>query len=291
MKVTQKARAFSVGMLLALAVLTVSVAARPAGAADLFNNWNTGGVANNPTNPTVFTLTAAAHITELATYHWNNGQGATPGTISLRSQTGQVFGPFQARGASGQAGAPNVNWVADINVTVPAGTYTVLDSNPNTWSHNPQSQSRGFAAVRGSPAPGAVAVPPPGPAAHPPQPQPAPSPQTATSAVPNRCHFATYVTAWIGPCTVKPGQTIYVQLMRAVGPPFMLLFKAASLTRGVATPAAVTLPLAPGGSLYSAAAPRSLCLVGTGGHWDVFLLAGANRQGQGQIANLMMDCR
>jgi len=118
--------------------------------ADLFNNSNSAGVANHPTNPTMFTLNARASISELVTYHWNNGRGARPGTIGLRSQTGQIFGPFAARGVAGQGGAPNVNWVATPNATLPAGTYTVLDSDPGTWSHNSQSFSRGFVIVRGS---------------------------------------------------------------------------------------------------------------------------------------------
>ncbi len=92
MKLTQKARAFPVWMLLALAVLMVSVAARPADAADLFNNTNTDGVANQPTNPTVFTLHGPANITELVTYHWNNGRGARPGTIGLQYQNGHTTG-------------------------------------------------------------------------------------------------------------------------------------------------------------------------------------------------------
>ncbi len=120
------------------------------GAMDLFNNSNSAGVANHPTNPTLFTLHAPASISELVSYHWNNGRGARPGTIGLRSQTGQAFGPFAARGVAGQGGAPNVNWVATPNATLPAGTYTVLDSDPGTWSHNPQSFSRGFVIVRGS---------------------------------------------------------------------------------------------------------------------------------------------
>ena len=166
MKMTQKARAFSVGMMLALAVLTVSVSARPASAADLFNNTNISGTLNRPTNPTVFTLNAPAQIAALVTYHWNNGRGAAPGTIGLRSQNGQTFGPFAARGTAGQGGAPNVNWVATVNVTVPAGTYTVLDSDPATWSHIPQSLSRGFTIVRGSLVATAPA-PPPGPSCQP----------------------------------------------------------------------------------------------------------------------------
>ncbi len=38
-------------------------------AADLFNNTNPGGVANKPTNQTIFLTPGSTHITELVTYH------------------------------------------------------------------------------------------------------------------------------------------------------------------------------------------------------------------------------
>lgn len=116
---------------------------------DLFNNFNTGGVVNGPRTATRFTLDRPATITTLVTYHWNNGRGAVPGTISLRDQNGKIYGPFTAIGSSGQGGTANVDWTARANVTVPAGTYAVLDSNPATWSHNAQSGFSGFAKVQG----------------------------------------------------------------------------------------------------------------------------------------------
>jgi hypothetical protein len=117
---------------------------------DLFYNTNIDAVYNNPPNLTVFSLSAPAVIRQLVTYHWNNQAGDAPGTISLRDQTGTVYGPFAAHGVPGQGGVPNANWVADLNQLVPAGTYTVIDSNPQTWSHNQQSLYTGFAIVRGS---------------------------------------------------------------------------------------------------------------------------------------------
>ncbi|PYT04950.1 MAG: hypothetical protein DMF60_13620, partial [Acidobacteria bacterium] len=171
--------------ILPLAVLTLALWASPAGAQnrDLFNNFNVSSIAgpNAPIFNPVFTLPGAARITELVTYHWNNGQGATPGTISLRDQTNRVYGPFAARGESGQGGAPNVNWVATVNLTVPAGTFIVFDSEPGTWSRNAQPPSfyRGFVIVRGQflqgsaplpgPLPGPLSGPrPPAPSACPP---------------------------------------------------------------------------------------------------------------------------
>lgn len=137
------------GLILGLILLAT---ASPASAQmrDLFNNTNIDGVSNGPTRGPQFKLNAPARITQIVTYHWNFQRGARPGAIALRNQNGQIFGPFAARGTSGQGGSSNVNWVADINVTIPAGSYTVLDSDPATWSNNARSGFRGFAVVRGS---------------------------------------------------------------------------------------------------------------------------------------------
>ena len=248
MQLTQKARAFSVWMVLALAVLTVSVAARPAGAqgTDLFNNTNTGGVANHPTNATVFTLNTPAHITELETYHWNNGRGASPGTLGLRYQNRHIYGPFAAHGTAGQGNAPNVNWIATTNVTVPAGTYTVLDSDLNTWSHNGQSSSSGFAIVRGSHVAGPIAPPPPGPTAPPQPPQPASSP---TPSGFRACFVNSGSVASAGPCMLAPGAPLWVHMSRSLPhPPATLMFRAV-LAAGV--PAQVRSPLTGGGQYYT----------------------------------------
>ena len=137
------------GLLLSLILFACAVPAS-AQVGDIYNNTNINGVNNGPASSPQFVLNAPARITQLVTYHWNFGRGARPGVISLRNINGQRFGPFAARGTTGQGGALNVNWVADVNVTIPAGSYTVLDSDINTWSNNAQSGFRGFAIVRGS---------------------------------------------------------------------------------------------------------------------------------------------
>jgi hypothetical protein len=136
------------GFLLGL-LLFASSGTASAQVKDLFNNTNIDGVSNGPKIAPKFVLNASVRITQIVTYHWNFGQGARPGIITLTNTNGQILGQFVARGTSGQGGAPNVNWVADINLTVPAGSYNVLDSDPNTWSNNARSGFRGFAIVRG----------------------------------------------------------------------------------------------------------------------------------------------
>lgn len=117
----------------------------------LFNNGNLGGVANSPTQPTVFTLNQAHMITQIQNYHWNNGRGARPGTVALRDGNGRLYGPWTVIPSAGQGGAPNVYWTCSPNVVIPAGTYTVVDSDPATWSQNGQSGGRGFSLIKGYP--------------------------------------------------------------------------------------------------------------------------------------------
>ena len=78
-----------------------------------------------------------------------------------------MFGPFKATQQVG-----TWDWITGvINVTVPAGTYSVVDSNPATWSQNAFSGGRGFTRVFGAFVTSAPPVPAPAPA-----PTPAPTP-------------------------------------------------------------------------------------------------------------------
>jgi hypothetical protein len=117
----------------------------------LLDSSNVGGVVSvaNPTRPTFFSTTSI-HITEIWTYHWNNGRGETPGTISLVSVgNGATYGPWKATGSSGSNNAQDVNWTVQIDQLLPAGTYQVADSSPSTWSENVLSKGIGFAKVWG----------------------------------------------------------------------------------------------------------------------------------------------
>jgi hypothetical protein len=131
---------------------------------NIFDNWNTGAVVNHPTQATRFTIKEPYYITHIWNYHWNNGRGAKPGSIGLRGPAGAdskadspaSSGPnsssWPASAAPGQGGAPNVAWEATPNVTIPAGTYEITDSDPGTWSHNAASGFAGFSRVEGFPA-------------------------------------------------------------------------------------------------------------------------------------------
>jgi len=126
----------------------------------IFNNGNIGGVDNNPTSPTTFTLTKTYKITLIEDYHWNYGQGASPGTIGLTDNDGNAVGTWNVTTKSGQGGVANAVWDAAPNVVIGPGTYTVVDSDPATWSQNSQSNNQGFTLIKGVAATSAVSSTP-----------------------------------------------------------------------------------------------------------------------------------
>jgi hypothetical protein len=119
-----------------------------AGAKTVFDNWNTGGVENEGESPTVVFATPV-RVTGISTYHFNNGTGATPGTVSLKAADGTAYGPWQCTGAEAQGGVANGSWVASPNTLVPAGSYVVIDSDPLSWSQNAESGGKGFTSITG----------------------------------------------------------------------------------------------------------------------------------------------
>jgi tetratricopeptide (TPR) repeat protein len=124
-----------------------------AGAAKvIFENGNIDGVQNAPTRPTTFSLSQPHLITKITNYHWNSGRGAALGTIALKDQGGETYGPWRASGRPGQGNVPNAYWDVAPNLTLPAGTYTVVDSDPTTWAQNSGSQGSGHTRIEGAPA-------------------------------------------------------------------------------------------------------------------------------------------
>jgi len=121
----------------------------PAVVSDLFNNTNIAGVSDSPSLATTFIVGRDAHVAQIITVHFNGGHGATTGTLWLQSSNGRVYGPFLAQNVFGQFGVSSVNWIARVNLDLPAGTYAIVDSDPATWSTNILAGNRGFAIVRG----------------------------------------------------------------------------------------------------------------------------------------------
>ncbi len=112
----------------------------------IFDNGNIYGVTNGPSSPTKFVLSQPTFISRIENYHYFNN-GRSPGTITLVNNKGDQFGPWYATGTTGQGGVQNAYWVVRPDMTLPAGTYTVIDSDPATWSTNSQSGNKGFTTV------------------------------------------------------------------------------------------------------------------------------------------------
>ena len=133
-------------------LLVWSVEDEPPAAEEEFFRVSSLGVAyNGAKSPTVFTLYEPWRVTEIGTYHWNQGAGVWPGTIGLRAADGTMYGPWQASGQPGQGGVPNAYWLVNPNVVIPPGTYTVVDSSAATWSQNSETGGRGMAWGKGIP--------------------------------------------------------------------------------------------------------------------------------------------
>ena len=117
----------------------------PYGVAEEFFAVRSFGMAyNGPTVPTTFTIAEPWLVTYILTYHWNDGQGATPGSIAIQAAGGAILGVWQATGDEGN-GVPNAVWAVQPNLILPPGTYSVLDSEPGTWSQNQETAGAGMA--------------------------------------------------------------------------------------------------------------------------------------------------
>ena len=115
----------------------------------IFDNFNSGTVSNAPTSATVFTIKRSYLITMILDYHWNNGKGGPGRTVALRRSQGTLYGPWHVV-TNGGSGVPNVDWTTQPKVVVPAGSYTVVDSSPGTWSQDAQSGHEVFSEIKGT---------------------------------------------------------------------------------------------------------------------------------------------
>jgi hypothetical protein len=146
-----------------LAVSALLVTAHSVAAQVPFDNFNIYGVVNGPHDDPLRRadeLLRPHHADrELSLEQW---PWRRPGSIALKGDRG-YYRTFPVVGAGG---SPLTNWIANVNDTLPADTYTILDSDLFTWSQNLQSGGRGFARVYGT----LVAAPPPPPGHAPPPP-------------------------------------------------------------------------------------------------------------------------
>jgi hypothetical protein len=114
------------------------------------DNWNKAVVGNNPSCKPSFTIYESQMITYVDTYHWNDGKGTSVGgTISLKKDDGTIYGPWKVSTKPGMGGVPNAWWIVYPNEVIPAGKYTVEDSDTATWSQNSGSKGCGFSKIEG----------------------------------------------------------------------------------------------------------------------------------------------
>ncbi len=127
-----------------------TTAAETVAAVELFNNHNKKAVYGGGTAPT-FELTSTTQITYIETYHYTDD---TPGagTISLKGEDGKIYGPFQATGIEGQGGVVDAYWtVKPKDLVLPPGHYTIIDSEPDSFSQNEGSGGVGMVRISGVP--------------------------------------------------------------------------------------------------------------------------------------------
>jgi hypothetical protein len=108
----------------------------------LYTTNNIGGVTSDPAgppNPAAFTVADETVIRKISNYHY--GSYDTPGTISLQEEGGATYGPWDA--------VLDGYWRVYPDVTIPAGTYTVLDSKGDSWSFNAESGNAGMTEIVG----------------------------------------------------------------------------------------------------------------------------------------------
>jgi hypothetical protein len=112
----------------------------------ILETGNTLGVRTGAKAPT-FKLSKPAMLVEINDYHYIEGGLPAPGTIGVRDASGKLYGPWPCTGSDGQGGVKNAFWSAKPNAALPAGTYTVVDSGPKTWSTNGAAKGLGFCTV------------------------------------------------------------------------------------------------------------------------------------------------
>jgi hypothetical protein len=230
-------------------------------------------VFNQPTKPTLVLFAKPSHISQIFDYHFDNGHVTKPGTIGLLAPNGHLFGPYHAT-------AQDLNWGISPNLTVPAGTYTIVDSDPATWSQDQTSGGRGFTRVYGN----VVATAPPVP---PPAKSPSPPAKPSAPTLPFKaCFVNSGSVASMGPCGGPIGTLITIRTSRAVPSPFGKIWfyeisSHASLGGTVCySCATVTMILTGGGNMakggvaansyYQFRAPAAMCVAGSGQGWAAF---------------------
>jgi hypothetical protein len=119
----------------------------------LYSNSDPGPTQVGATAPSTFTVkSGSVRVTSLTTYHYVEPNGLpSTGSVGFTGPDGKVYGPWHATGSDGQGGIKNAMWVATMNIVLTAGTYTITDSDPSTWSSNGGTGGAGMFWIAGYP--------------------------------------------------------------------------------------------------------------------------------------------
>lgn len=98
-----------------------------------------------PPEPTTFTLSASTYITLIDTYHFCDLSTEqvcdapisppTDDTFEILNSSDDVVATIGATD-NGYSTEPYIHYEGDADVTLPAGTYTLVDEYGSTWSYN-----------------------------------------------------------------------------------------------------------------------------------------------------------
>jgi len=116
----------------------------------IFTLFNTKEITNFVSKETLFSIQGSCVISTISNYHKKQKEETKVGTIGLRASTKRMYGPWQAK-QTDALGKNNVQYkTVTPHVTLPPGTYTIIDSDKNSWSSNIQSGKRGMSHVYGT---------------------------------------------------------------------------------------------------------------------------------------------
>jgi hypothetical protein len=124
----------------------------------LFNSVNGSKIRNTtwgkrygPENPAGFNTEKELLLQEIGTMHWPYKEGVSSGLISLKREDGSILGPWETEAWPNFGGANHVAWVYRPGIVLKPGTYEIVDSDPDSWMNNHQSDLRGMGWVIASP--------------------------------------------------------------------------------------------------------------------------------------------
>lgn len=117
-------------------------------ARNVFSNFSVGTYFSDPSCQPSFNLSGPHLLAGVVNYHTTTSTG--PVNISLKSDSGQSFGPWPATGGTVTASSGARTWSArPSNIVLPAGRYTIEDSSNSTWLFNSSSGGCGISVVQG----------------------------------------------------------------------------------------------------------------------------------------------